>query len=40
MLEEGALGNGLDEINKAVGNSILTKYENIDKILSLANSYL
>jgi len=38
MLQEGALGNSLDEISKAVGNSTLTKYENIDKVLSLANA--
>jgi len=38
MLEEGATGNSLDEINNTVGNSTLTKYENIDKVLSLANA--
>jgi len=38
MLEEGALGNTLDEISKVVGNSTLTKYESIGKALSLANS--
>ena len=38
MLEEGALGNTLDEISKVVGNSTLTKYESIGKAFSLANS--
>jgi len=37
MLEEGADGKTLDEIKNAIGNSTLPKYENIDKILSLAN---
>jgi len=37
MLQEGADGNTLDEINKAIGNSSLTKYKNIGRTLSLAN---
>ena len=38
MLKEGANGNTYDEINKLIGDLPLTKYENIDKVLSLANS--
>jgi len=37
MLEEGAAGNTLAEINKVAGNIQLPKYSNIDKVLSLAN---
>jgi len=37
MLEEGANNNTYNEINKVLGNKELTKYKNIDKILSLAN---
>ena len=37
MLQEGADGNTLAEINKVVGNAELTKYESMDKVLSLAN---
>jgi len=37
MLQEGADGNTYDEINNVIGNSTLTKYENIDNSLSLAN---
>jgi len=37
MLEEGAANNTYTEINKVLGNSELTKYESIDKVLSLAN---
>jgi len=37
MLLEGAEGNTYTEISKVVGNEELTKYENIDKVLSLAN---
>jgi len=37
MLEEGAANNTYTEINKLVGNNELSKYTNIDKILSLAN---
>ncbi|ORX78890.1 cellulosomal serpin precursor [Anaeromyces robustus] len=37
MLLEGADGNTYTEISKLVGNSELTKYTNIDKVLSLAN---
>ena len=38
MLNEGASGKTKEEITKVLGNYDLTKYENIDKILSLANS--
>ena len=38
MLKEGANGNTLDELNKLLDNTTLTKYNNIDNILSLANS--
>jgi len=37
MLKEGASGNTLDEIENVVGNAELTKYENVNKTLSLAN---
>jgi len=37
MLQEGADGDTLAEINKVVGNVELPKYTSIDKILSLAN---
>jgi len=37
MLQEGADGNTLDEINKVLGNSTLTKYESINNKLTLAN---
>ncbi|OUM59774.1 Non-catalytic module family DOC2 [Piromyces sp. E2] len=37
MLKEGASNNTLAEINKVLGNAKLTKYESIDKVLSLAN---
>jgi len=37
MLEEGAAGKTLTEIKSIIGNSTLSKYESIDKILSLAN---
>jgi len=37
MLEEGADNNTYDEIHKVTGNTELTKYENIEKILSFAN---
>jgi len=37
MLQEGALNNTYDEINKVIGNRKLPKYTNIDKVLSLAN---
>jgi len=37
MLEEGAANNTLAEIKKVLNNSTLSKYENIDSILSLAN---
>ena len=37
MLLEGAEGNTYTEISKVVGNKELQKYENIDKVLSLAN---
>jgi len=37
MLQEGADNNTYDEINKVIGNKILTKYQSIDKILSIAN---
>ena len=38
MLQEGADGNTLDELNKILDNITLTKYDNINKVLSLANS--
>lgn len=38
MLKDGANGNTLEELDSLIGNLSLTKYENIDKILSLANS--
>jgi len=37
MLQEGASNNTYAEINKVIGNDKLTKYESIDKNLSLAN---
>jgi len=37
MLQEGALNNTYDEINKVIGNRNLPKYSSIDKSLSLAN---
>jgi len=37
MLEEGAANNTLAEINKVLDNTSISKYENIDKVLSLAN---
>ncbi|OUM66610.1 Non-catalytic module family DOC2 [Piromyces sp. E2] len=37
MLREGAEGNTYTEISKVLGNSELTKYDNIDKVLSLVN---
>jgi len=37
MLQEGAVGNTYDEINKVIGNTKLTKYNSIDSVLSLAN---
>jgi len=37
MLQEGANKSTYDEINKVIGNKELSKYENIDKNLSLAN---
>jgi len=37
MLEEGAAGNTLSEINKVLENTTFNKYKNINKILSLAN---
>jgi len=37
MLQEGASGNTYNEINKLIGNNELTKYESIDKVLSIAN---
>ena len=37
MLQEGADGNTLSQIEKVTGNLSLTKYQNIDKNLSLAN---
>jgi len=39
MLLEGAEGKTYDEINNVVGNGELTKYESIDKNLSLANGF-
>ena len=38
MLDEGAAGKTKEEIDKLISNIGLTKYENIDKVLSLANS--
>lgn len=38
MLEEGAAGKTKTQIESLIGNEILTKYENIDEVLSLANS--
>ena len=37
MLQEGAGGNTLSQIKNVTGNLSLTKYQNIDKVLSLAN---
>lgn len=37
MLQEGADGNTLSQIKNVTGNLSLTKYQNIDKNLSLAN---
>jgi len=37
MLQEGADGNTYKEINNVVGNKDISKYSNIDKILSIAN---
>lgn len=37
MLQEGANGNSLSQIEKVTGNLNLTNYKNIDKVLSLAN---
>lgn len=37
MLQEGADGNTLSQIEKVTSNLSLTKYQNIDKVLSLAN---
>ncbi|OUM59867.1 Non-catalytic module family DOC2, partial [Piromyces sp. E2] len=37
MLKEGAVNDTYTEINNVIGNTELTKYTNIDKILSLAN---
>jgi hypothetical protein len=38
MLVEGADGNTKEEINSLIDGIKLTKYKNIDKVLSLANS--
>lgn len=38
MLNEGASGNTKAQIEKLIKNTTLTKYENQDKVLSLANS--
>lgn len=38
MLKDGANGKTLKELDSLIGNLSLTKYENIDKVLSLANS--
>jgi len=38
MLSEGANGNTKEEIDKLIKELTLTKYNNIDKVLSLANS--
>ena len=38
MLNEGAGGNTKEELDKVLGDNTLTKYNNIDKVLSLANS--
>ena len=38
MLEEGADGNTEAQINNLIGDLSLTKYENIDKVLSFANA--
>lgn len=38
MLNEGADGNTKVQIEKLLGNATLTKYDNKDKVLSLANS--
>jgi len=37
MLQEGASNNTLAEINKVLGDSSISKYTNIDEVLSLAN---
>lgn len=37
MLKEGANGNTKTQIENVIGNQNLTKYNNIDKVLSLAN---
>ena len=38
MLRDGANGTTKEEIDKVIGDDTPTKYENIDKVLSLANS--
>ena len=38
MLEEGADGNTKSQIDEVIGKLNLTKYDNIDKVLSLANA--
>ena len=38
MLNDGASGNTKTQIEKALGNTSLGKYNNIDKVLSLANA--
>lgn len=38
MLKEGASGNTLKELEDVLGDGVLTKYTNIEKRLSLANS--
>ena len=38
MLNEGANGNTKTQIENVIGNLSLTKYNNIDEVLSLANS--
>lgn len=38
MLKDGAAGNTYDELNNLIGNLSLTKYTNIENVLSVANS--
>ncbi len=38
MLKDGAKGNTLEQINEVLGDSTLQTYENIENVLSLANS--
>jgi len=37
MLKDGAIGSTFDEINRVISNRKISKYPNIDKVLSLGN---